>query len=115
MMGMPREFELEEVLTAQQIALAVRFFKRSQRTFYANCLAQIVEPSWDHIVRELGPCSKMYVTYGIEYRCLKMRKPKTAYKHKHNTFFRVRGQAAVNARQQWTSINSQIHAAERLI
>lgn len=107
--GMPREFELAEILTEEQISHALRLYGKSKKKFHAHCLAQIVEPNLLRITEVLGPCSTRYVAYGIEYRCLKastQRKGKV--RHSNKTLVlrpRRRWKREVN-REQWTTTSS---------
>lgn len=70
---LPRAFMLEDILTEDEIALALRLY-RGKRKFYKACLDKIVLPNLERIMDVVGSCDPRYVVYGIEYRCLKMRK-----------------------------------------
>lgn len=80
--GLPRTFELEEILTEEQIALAAKLYKKSKRGFYAACADQIVAPAWDRITEVLGPCETRFIVYGIEFHVAKKRRKRSVPRSK---------------------------------
>lgn len=81
MRGLPRQFELSEVLTDAEIVHARKLYRRFTRGFHVALLERVISPAWPRITGVLGAdCSARFVAYGIEYQLLHDKQPANTIK-----------------------------------